>query len=49
MVFLSKKSIGGKMLAPLFRKQIFWRILDSLVCLTIWAIAVTMVMHSVFN
>lgn len=40
-------SIGGQILAPLFRKQISWRILDSLVCLTMWTIAVTMIMHGV--
>jgi L-lysine exporter family protein LysE/ArgO len=40
-------SIGGRMLAPLFKKQISWRILDSLVCATMWAIAVGLVMHGV--
>ena len=38
-------SLGGQMLAPLFKKQISWRILDSLVCATMWTIAVTLVMH----
>ena len=32
-------SIGGQMLAPLFKKQISWRILDSVVCATMWTIA----------
>ena len=38
-------SLGGQMLAPLFKKQISWRILDSLVCATMWTIAVTLVVH----
>ncbi|MCF8069004.1 MAG: LysE/ArgO family amino acid transporter [Desulfobacterales bacterium] len=33
-------SIGGQMLAPLFKKQISWRILDGLVCVTMWFMAV---------
>lgn len=40
-------SLGGQILAPLFRKQISWRILDSLVCATMWTIAVSLVMHGV--
>lgn len=38
-------SLGGQMLAPLFKKQISWRILDSLVCATMWAIAVSLIIH----
>ena len=40
-------SLGGQILAPLFRKQISWRILDSLVCATMWTIAVSLIMHGV--
>jgi L-lysine exporter family protein LysE/ArgO len=40
-------SFGGQMLAPLFRKEISWRILDSLVCVTMWAIAVSLMRHGV--
>ena len=40
-------SLGGQMLAPLFKKQISWRILDSLVCVTMWTIAVSLIMHGV--
>ncbi|BCS88969.1 LysE/ArgO family amino acid transporter [Pseudodesulfovibrio sediminis] len=32
-------SLGGQLLAPLFTRDITWRILDSLVCLTMWGIA----------
>lgn len=32
-------SLGGVLLAPLFKKQLAWRILDSLVCVTMWCIA----------
>lgn len=40
-------SLGGQMLAPLFRKQISWRILDTLVCATMWTIAGSLVMHGI--
>ncbi len=40
-------SLGGQMLAPIFQKQIAWRILDSLVCTTMWTIAVTLVIHGI--
>jgi len=40
-------SLGGQLLAPLFRKPISWRILDSLVCATMWTIAVSLIMHGV--
>jgi len=38
-------SLGGQMLAPLFKKQISWRILDSMVCATMWALAVSLIIH----
>ena len=38
-------SFGARMLAPLFKKKISWRILDSLVCATMWAIACSLVLH----
>ncbi|MCP3875371.1 MAG: LysE family transporter, partial [Desulfobacteraceae bacterium] len=38
-------SLGGQILAPLFKKQISWRILDSLVCATMWTIAVSLIIH----
>ena len=40
-------SLGGQVLAPLFKKQISWRILDSLVSVTMWTIAVSLIMHGV--
>lgn len=40
-------SLGGQMLAPLFRKPISWRILDSMVCATMWTIALSLIMHGV--
>ena len=36
-------SVGGQLLAPLFKKQISWRILDSIVCLTMWTIAFSLI------
>ncbi len=38
-------SLGGQMLAPIFRKQLSWRILDTLVWATMWTIAASLVMH----
>ncbi len=38
-------SLGGRMLAPLFKKQISWRILDSMVCVTMWTMAVSLILH----
>ena len=40
-------SLGGQMLAPFFHKQLSWRILDSLVCVTMWTIAVSLILHGV--
>jgi len=40
-------SLGGRMLAPLFKKQISWRILDSLVCVTMWAISVSLITNEI--
>ncbi len=39
-------SLGGQMLAPVFQKKIAWRILDSLICATMWAIAISLIMHT---
>jgi L-lysine exporter family protein LysE/ArgO len=38
-------SLGGQILAPLFKKQISWRILDSMVCATMWTIAASLIIH----
>jgi L-lysine exporter family protein LysE/ArgO len=40
-------SLGGRMLAPLFKKQASWRLLDGLVCVTMWAIAVSLIKHGI--
>jgi L-lysine exporter family protein LysE/ArgO len=36
-------SLGGRLLAPLFKKAWAWRVLDGLVCLTMWFIAGSLV------
>jgi L-lysine exporter family protein LysE/ArgO len=38
-------SLGGQMLAPVFRKQLSWRILDTLVWATMWTIAASLIKH----
>ena len=35
--------LGGPYLAPLFRRRSAWRLLDGLVCLMMWGIALTLV------
>lgn len=42
-VWFFSLSLGGKLLAPLFKRQISWRILDSLVGCTMWMIAVSII------
>lgn len=36
-------SLGGQMLASLFRREITWRILDGAVCATMWTIAASLI------
>lgn len=36
-------SLGGQMLAPAFSREITWRFLDGLVCLTMWSIAIALI------
>ncbi|QGY39582.1 amino acid transporter [Pseudodesulfovibrio cashew] len=38
-------SLGGQALAPVFQRRSTWRILDGVVCLTMWTIAATLI-HS---
>jgi L-lysine exporter family protein LysE/ArgO len=40
-------SCGGRMLAPLFTKPLSWRILDSLVCVTMWTIAASLILNGI--
>ena len=39
-------SLGARFLVPLFRRPVAWRILDSLVCLTMWTIAASLVIQT---
>lgn len=36
-------SLGGQMLAPVFRRDVTWRVLDGVVCLTMWTIAASLI------
>ena len=36
-------STGGRRLAPLFARPRSWRILDTLVCLTMWGLAASLI------
>lgn len=42
-VWFFSLSLGGRLLAPVFRKESAWRIMDTLVGLTMWAIALSVV------
>ncbi|WP_207263337.1 LysE/ArgO family amino acid transporter [Desulfovibrio sp. Huiquan2017] len=41
-------SLGGQVLAPLFARDLTWRILDGMVCLTMWTIAATLLRPVLF-
>ena len=43
VVWFFSLSVGGKLLAPVFRQPKAWKILDGLVCATMWTIAVTLI------
>jgi L-lysine exporter family protein LysE/ArgO len=45
-VWFFSLSLGACFLAPLFRRPVAWRILDSLVCLTMWTIAASLVIQA---
>jgi len=38
-------SLGGRMLAPLFKRPLAWRVLDGLVCGVMWTIAVSLILN----
>lgn len=42
-VWFISLSLGARLLAPFFRRSMAWRMLDSLVCLTMWSIAASLV------
>jgi L-lysine exporter family protein LysE/ArgO len=42
-VWFFSLSLGGKMLAPLFTKQLSWRILDTIVGIVMWVIALSVI------
>ena len=37
--------LGGGMLAPVFKTRLAWRILDLLICATMWLIAVSLILN----
>jgi L-lysine exporter family protein LysE/ArgO len=40
LIWFFSLSLGARWLAPLFRKPVSWRILDVLVCVMMWTLAV---------
>ncbi len=47
IVWFFSLSFGGALLAPLFKKSLSWKILNVFVCLTMWTIAVQLVMMEI--
>ncbi|MEZ7198469.1 LysE/ArgO family amino acid transporter [Pseudodesulfovibrio karagichevae] len=41
-------SLGGQVLAPLFSRDLTWRVLDGAVCLTMWTIAASLLRPVLF-
>lgn len=39
ILWFTSLSLGGSILAPLFARPLAWKVLDALVCLTMWGIA----------
>lgn len=39
--------LGGGMLAPVFKTKLAWRILDMLICATMWSIAASLILNDV--
>ncbi len=42
VIWFSSLCLGARWLAPLFRKPMAWRMLDGLICLMMWSIAVSL-------
>ena len=47
VVWFYSLGFAGQLLAPLFAKPVSWRILDGLICLTMWGIALKLIMQAV--
>lgn len=45
MVWFLCLSLGGQVFAPIFKRELTWRVLDSIICLTMWAIAARLLMN----
>lgn len=48
ILWFTSLSLGGQMLAPVFRREITWRMLDGVVCLTMWLIAGSLVRSTLY-
>jgi len=45
VIWFYSLGFAGQFLAPLFRKPTSWRVLDGLICLTMWGIAAKLIME----
>ncbi|MCK5069196.1 MAG: amino acid transporter [Desulfocapsa sp.] len=46
IIWFLSLALGARLLSPVFKKQISWKILDMFVCLTMWGIALSLVLNS---
>lgn len=46
IIWFLSLALGARILSPIFKKQISWRILDMFVCLTMWGIALSLIFKS---
>lgn len=47
VIWFYSLGFAGQLLAPLFAKPVSWRILDGLICLTMWGIAAKLIMQAI--
>ncbi len=45
VVWFFSLSLGGQLLAPVFRSRTAWRVLDGLVCVIMWTLGTRLFMH----
>ena len=46
VIWFYSLGIAGQLVAPLFAKPAAWKILDVLICITMWAIAAKLILQA---
>ena len=47
VIWFYSLGFAGQLLAPLFARPIAWRVLDGLICITMWGIAAKLIMQAI--